>query len=130
MLGERTKPDEVELGLDELPRGRAAYRGPSSQGESEVFRERHRAEERARLKKHTEARHALVKVRLADAVDVDAPGLGPLESDQIPQQRALAAPRSAEDCKNRSALDLEGGVLQEYLRPPTYPQIVDGDVWP
>src|SRR5580704_4049162 len=130
MLGERTKPDEVELGLDELPRGRAPYRGPSSQGESEVFREGHRAKECARLKKHSEARHALVKVRFADAVDVDAPGLGPPESNQISQQRALAAARSTEDCKNHSALDLEGDVLQECLRPPTYPQIVDGDVWP
>ena len=56
MLGKRTKPDEIELGLDELPRRRAAYRGPCSQGKREVLRERHRAEERARLKEHAEGR--------------------------------------------------------------------------
>ena len=45
------------------------------EGESEVFRERHRAKERARLKKHSEPRRAIVKVRLARA-DVDAPAWG------------------------------------------------------
>ena len=92
MLGERTEPDEVELGLDELPHGRAAYRGPGRQREREVFRERHRAEERARLKEHAEGRHALVAVRLSNAVDVDSARLGLLEADQMSQQRALAAP--------------------------------------
>ena len=81
MVGERTKPDEVELGLDEeLPRAVAPRIAVHLfKGRAKVFSERHRAKERARLKKHSEARHALVKVRLADAVvDVDAPGLGPL----------------------------------------------------
>ena len=86
------RPDEVELGLDELPHRRTADRGPCGQGKREVLRQRHRAEERARLKEHAEGRHALVAMRLSNAVDVDPPGLRLFKSNQVAQQRALAAP--------------------------------------
>ena len=56
------------------------------QGKCEVLRERHGAEERARLKQHAEGWNALVAVRLAHAVDVDSPGSGLFKANQISQQ--------------------------------------------
>src|SRR4030095_1800022 len=91
MVGEWTEPDELELRLAEIPHGATAYRRQGGDGEREVLRKRERAEERTRLKQHTEVRHPFVHVRLANAVNVDAATLRPLEADQIAQQRALAA---------------------------------------
>ena len=107
-----------------------ADRRPGGQREREVLRQRQRAEERARLKEHAERRHALVEMRLADAVDLDSTGLGPLEADQISQQRALAAARPAENRQRRAALDLEADVLHQHSRSPADSQIVDDDVRP
>ncbi len=130
MVGEWTEPDEFELGLAEIPHRRAAYRRPGGQGEREVLGKRQRTEERAGLKEHTEGRHPFVQMRLAHAVDVDAAGLRPLEADQVPQQRALAASRSAQDREGRAALDLEAHVLHQDPCPPSDSQIVDDDVRP
>ena len=130
MLGEWTEPDEVELGLTEAPHGRAADRRPGGQRKREVLRQRQRAEERAGLEEHAEGRHALVQMRLANAVDVDPAGLRPLEADQVSQQRALAASRSAQNRQRRAALDLEAHVLHEHPRSPPDSQIVDDDVRP
>ena len=71
-----------------------------------------------------------MKIRISNAVNIDPPSLGPLEADQVSQQRALTASRSAEDSENGSALDLKRDVLHEHARSPAYPQIVDGDVGP
>src|SRR6516225_2048184 len=114
MLGERTKPDEVELGLDELTHGWSSYLCPGGQGQRKVFRERHRAEERAGLEEHSERRHAFVEMRLAHAVNIDSPRLGLLQPDQIPEQCALAASRSAEDSEDRAALDTKGNVFHQH----------------
>ncbi len=129
MLGERAEADQFELRLARVRCAVAPRIGrPRRQREREVLGQRHRAEERARLEEHAERRHALVAMRLADAVDVDAAGHRPLEADQVAQQRALAAARAAENRERRSALDLEADVLHEHARSPADAQIVDDDV--
>ena len=108
----------------------AADARPGRQREREVLGQRQRAEERARLEEHAERRHALVEVRLADAVDVDAAGHRLLQADQVAEQRALAAARAAENRQGRSALDLEADVLHQHARAPPDPEILDDDVRP
>src|SRR6185369_946505 len=116
--------------MDKFPRSRTAYRSPCTQGKSEVLRESHRAEERAGLKEHAEGWNALVSVRLSHAVDVDSPRPRLFKANQISKQRAFAAPRSAKNREDRSALDLESDMLHEYSCSPTDAQVVDGDVRP
>ena len=103
---------------------------PGRQREREVLGQRQRAEERAGLEEDAERRHAAVDVRLADAVDVDAAGHRLLQADQVPEQRALAAARPAENGQGRSALDLEADVLHQHARPPPDPEVLDDDVRP
>jgi hypothetical protein len=55
--------------------------------------------------------------------------VGPLEADQVSQQSALAASRSAQDCQRRAAFDLEAHVPKSTCSPPDS-QIVDDDVRP
>jgi hypothetical protein len=92
MLREGAKADQVELSLAELARGCPAYRRPSGQGERQILSQCHGAEERARLKEHTEKRHTLIEMRLSYAVDVDSTCHWLLQANQVSEQRALAAP--------------------------------------
>jgi hypothetical protein len=82
------------------------------------------------LKENSEARRALVEMRRSNTVNIDSPGLGPFEPDQITEQRAFATTRSAEDREDCSAPDLKRDVLHKHQVPPTNAQIVNGDVRP
>ena len=128
--GERAEADQIQLRLHEILHERAADARPGRQREREVLGQRQRAEERAGLEEDAERRHAAVDVRLADAVDVDAAGHRLLQADQVPQQRALAAARPAENGQGRSALDLEADVLHQHAGPPSDPEVLDDDVRP
>ena len=56
---------------------------------------------------------------LSNSVDVDSPGLWPLQADQVPQQSALSATGPAEDGENASSFYIEGHVFHENGRAPT-----------
>ena len=130
VLGERTEPDEVELGLAELPHGGAADRRPRRQREREILGERHGAEERARLKEHAEGRHALVDdaARRRRRCRSGRPWAARGRSGTA--AACSCRSRAAENRKRRAALDLEADVLHEHMRSPPDSQVVDDDVRP
>src|SRR5574339_56603 len=103
MIRKSAKPDEIELGLDELVCGVGSYRRPHLQWKGQVLGQCHRAEERARLKEDAKARDAFIAMRRSDAVNVDAASHRPLEADQVAEQRALAAARPSENRAGRPA---------------------------
>jgi hypothetical protein len=53
-------------------------------------------------------------MRLSYTVDVDAAGHRLLQANQVPQQRALAAPGAAEDCEGCSMLHLKADMFHEH----------------
>src|SRR5207237_1208723 len=61
---------------------------------------------------------------------VDAAGHRLLQADQVAEQRALAAPRSAENDEGRAALDLEADVFHQHTRSPPDAKVVDDNVRP
>jgi len=128
MLGKRAQPDKVKLGLHKLPRDGAPNWGPRRQRKRKVLCECHRAEECARLEEYPEGWNALVAVWLAHAVDFDYPGFRLFKANQISQQRALAAARSAEDREDRSSVDLERDALYDHSGSPSDAQVLDADV--
>ena len=127
---ERPEADEIQLRLHEILYEGTAHVRPGRQRERQVLGQRQRAEERARLEEDAERRYTAVEVRLADAVDVDAAGHRLLQSDQVAEQSALAASRSAENGQRRAALDFEIDVLHQHTGPPPDPEILDDDVRP
>src|SRR5438045_3059763 len=118
MTGELLEADQLELHpADQVDRVVVEIR-VFLERQTDIFEQRHRAEQRARLVHDADLAQYLVERRVVRrhdvvTVDHDTSRLRRIEADHVLQQRALAASRAAENDEDLAASHLEAHVVEQ-----------------
>jgi len=130
VVAEAAEVDQFELLFDLSGDFGGAFAGVLLQRQRDVFRDGHRAEQRAALIGDAEVAHDLKLFRIgggddAAPFDADVPFLRFVKPDDVLEQRTLAAAGAAEDAEHLARLHVEVQILLEHIRAVADGQIFD-----
>jgi hypothetical protein len=132
VAGTGRQADEGELQTDDPIEQPLRQRQPLAQGRLDVLADGERAEQRPVLEQHALTRLQRPTGALAQAIELlaehlDPPALGPLQTEEDPQQHGFAGAGAAHDAEHLAAPDLEVETVVNHLRAKAGAQALNED---